>query len=62
MSRWYEAKKEDIVLDEDGKTLDIYIFTDDSGNVYLEIPLEVLRPYFSDKKLPIDISQKPGVR
>ena len=44
MSIWYEIKNpEDIEISEDGKTVEILIGTDYSGNIYVEIPVKILR-------------------
>lgn len=46
MSEWYKPKAEDIELSDDGKTIEIYVHTNDFGNVYADVPIELLRPYF----------------
>ena len=43
MSIWYEIKKpEDIEISDDGKTVEILISIDYSGNIYVEIPVKLL--------------------
>ena len=39
MSNWYEAKKEDLDLSLDGRTIDIYIGDRYSGAEYVEIQI-----------------------
>jgi hypothetical protein len=41
MSIWYSIEDpEDVDLSKDGKTLDVLFKSDDSGNHYVEIPIE----------------------
>ena len=43
MSIWYEIKNpEDIEISDNGKTVEILIGTDYSGNIYVEIPVKIL--------------------
>ena len=43
MSVWHEAKSEDVVLSEDGKTIDVFIRSSDQGNEYIEIPIPFIK-------------------
>jgi hypothetical protein len=43
VSRWHTATEDDITLNQD--TLDVYAGYDYYGNIYVEIPLELLRKY-----------------
>lgn len=40
MSYWYEPKKKDIDITEDGKEIHIYLGSDDSGNIYVSLKVE----------------------
>jgi len=43
MSQWYEVKDaDDVELSDDGKTVEILFDTDDNGNRYVTVPVEVL--------------------
>jgi hypothetical protein len=43
MSIWYEIKdKEDINLSDDGKSLQINFDSDHNGNIWVEVPLELI--------------------
>jgi hypothetical protein len=45
MSVWHEIKdKEDVSLSDDGKTIEVLFDGDDNGNIYVEIPVEFIRP------------------
>lgn len=37
MSYWYEVKKEDIDITEDGQEIHIYLGSDESGNIYVSL-------------------------
>jgi len=44
MSIWYIIEDpEDIEISEDGETLDVLFTFDDSGNHYVEIPIEFIK-------------------
>jgi len=43
MSEWYKADSEDdIDVSDDGKDLEIFVLTNDSGNVYVEVPIVLI--------------------
>jgi hypothetical protein len=66
MSEWYKPKADDIELSDDGKTLEISICANNSGNLYAEIPLSMLAQYFKDdaeiKALRAELDAAWGVR
>ena len=44
MSLWYTIEDpEDVEISENGKTLDVLFHSDDSGNHYVEIPIEFIK-------------------
>jgi hypothetical protein len=43
MSYWYEPKKEDMDITEDGKEVHIVIDSDDSGNIYVSLKVKDLK-------------------
>ncbi len=43
MSYWFEPKKEDISLSDDGKDLHIWLEQDNSGSVYASVKVEDVR-------------------
>lgn len=44
MSKWQEiTDSEDVSLSADGKTIDVYIGSDDEGSIYIEIPIEFIK-------------------
>ncbi len=51
MSVWYIIEDpEDIEISEDGKTLDVLFTFDDSGNHYVEIPIEFIEQCLNNRK------------
>jgi hypothetical protein len=52
MSRWFDVKKEDISLSDDGKEIHFWLESDDDGNVYCSAQIkDVLILLFKDKTL-----------
>lgn len=44
MSVWYTIEDpEDVEISKDGKTMDVLFSTDDCGNNYVEIPIELVK-------------------
>ncbi len=50
MSFWYEPKSKDLSYSIDGKDLHIYIGSDDSGSIYVSLPVEEVKKFL--KKTP----------
>ncbi len=45
MSIWYDIKNsEDVSLSEDGKSLQVCFDSDHNGNIWVDIPLELITP------------------
>jgi len=51
MSKWYEVKKEDIDITEDGKEMHFWLESDESGNVYCLAKIEDIISLMKDCKL-----------
>lgn len=51
MSRWYQPKKDDI--EKDGPDLNVYLDTDESGNIYAEIKIADIKEFCQDKEIII---------
>lgn len=43
MSYWYEPKKKDIDITEEGDEIHIYLGSDESGNIYASVKTEDIR-------------------
>lgn len=43
MSTWIEPKPDDILVNFEDETVEVLYSSDDNGNNYIEIPLEVLQ-------------------
>ena len=44
MSIWIEIKdKDDVELSNDGKSVEVLYQTDDTGNYYIDIPIEFIK-------------------
>ena len=43
MSQWYEAGEEEIDISDDKKTLEVWVKEDYNGNVYVELPIDIVR-------------------
>jgi hypothetical protein len=49
MSIWYEVKNaEDVDLSLDGKDVDILFKTDNQGNHYVSVPIEIIRKLLNE--------------
>lgn len=57
MSDWHDACFEDINFNEDNKTMDVYVTHNDSGSVYVRIPINFIIPklleYFLKTKIGV---------
>lgn len=42
MSEWYKPKREDMEISEDRTTLEVYVKTNNFGNVYVDIPIKYI--------------------
>ncbi len=40
MSYWYEPKKKDLDITEDGEELHVYLGSDESGNIYASLKIK----------------------
>ncbi len=50
MSEWFEIKDpEDVELSDDGKAVQVMFDTDNNGNRYVEIPVEMLVKLLADR-------------
>ena len=50
MSVWYEIEdQEDVELSEDGKTLEINFNSDHNGNIYVEVPIDIIKKALKTK-------------
>jgi len=49
MSEWYAITKDDVELSEDGTTVDVHIGHAEHGNIYVEIPIGILKELLEDK-------------
>ncbi len=52
MSKWYQVKKDDIDVDEKAGDLNVYLDSDNEGNIYAEIKLADVRDLI-DKEIII---------
>jgi hypothetical protein len=43
VSEWHEAGEDEIEISEDGKTLDVLVKQNDNDNVYVELPIDIVR-------------------
>ena len=50
MSTWYEPKKEDLSISEDGKELHIYIDSDYNGSIRVSVNVEDIREIINKYK------------
>jgi len=49
MSIWYEIKdQEDVELSDDGTSIEVLYKSDLSGNHYVDIPIEFIKPLLED--------------
>jgi len=51
MSEWYEVTdKEDVEISEDGQNVDVLFFTNDWGNQYIQIPIDIIHNVLPPRK------------
>jgi hypothetical protein len=51
MSHWYEADKEDLSLSHEKDELHIWLYSDDMGNVYASVGMDILLEFLAEKGL-----------
>lgn len=50
MSKWYEPKLKEWKVSDDGKEIQIWIDSDDFGNIYVSLPAEDIKQFLEDNK------------